>query len=219
MKLNQTGKDNPFWKGGKSTYNCLECGKEFKAYASERARGGAKFCSAECGYENKRRRVKCNCESCGKEVEKKRHEYDREERHFCSNVCFGKWASHNLVGENNHSYGKKFSYEHRKKIGDGTRGEKHYNWKGGTKSKNQQIRKQMDYRDWRTMVFGRDVYTCQLCGQKGGYLEAHHILGFASYPECRFKVDNGITYCKEGHDIIGCIEKAGDIFQPLPAHI
>ena len=205
--LNQTGENNPFWKGGKHTYNCFECGNEFEAHKSEHDRGGAKFCSKECGYKNKRRRVKFDCEICGKEVEQRKYDYDRNKHHFCSYKCSGIWTSENLIGGNNHNYGKKFAYEHRKKIGDSCRGEKNWRWKGGVKSENEQIRNRMDYKDWRTAVFERDNYTCQRCLDRNGfgkaiYLEAHHIIPFAVAIEERFEADNGATLCKPCHDYI-----------------
>jgi len=36
------------------------------------------------------------------------------------------------------------------------------------------IRYLSEYNNWRTEVFKRDNYTCQECGQQGGYLESHH---------------------------------------------
>ena len=44
-----------------------------------------------------------------------------------------------------------------------------------------------EYKAWRETILRRDRYTCQLCGQKGGKLEVHHIrqIGRAS---CRERV-------------------------------
>ena len=201
----QKGELNPYWKGGKTTYQCLECGADFQSYASERARGGAQFCSRECWHENKRRRVVYDCETCGCDVEKRQFEYDRENHHFCSTKCAGIWKSVNRAGENSHLFGIPKSHEHRKKLADAQRGDKHYNWKGGMKIENQRIRNQMDYREWRTKVFERDDYTCVRCGSRNGNgkridLESHHILAFADYPEERFAEDNGVTWCLECHD-------------------
>jgi len=80
------------------------------------------------------------------------------------------------------------------------KGSNHYNWKGGITSLNQKIRDSIEYREWKDAVFGRDMYTCQMCGKKGCYLEAHHIKLFSKYPKLRFKIENGITLCKKCHN-------------------
>lgn len=56
-----------------------------------------------------------------------------------------------------------------------------------------------EYNEWRKAVFQRDNFTCQRCGQRGGRLQAHHIKAWAKYPELRYDVANGITYCVECH--------------------
>lgn len=56
-----------------------------------------------------------------------------------------------------------------------------------------------EYHEWREAVYLRDNFTCQLCGQVGGQLEAHHIRPFATYPSLRYEISNGITLCKECH--------------------
>lgn len=57
----------------------------------------------------------------------------------------------------------------------------------------------LEYVEWRKSVFERDHYTCAICGQVGGELNAHHIRPFATHEELRFDIDNGITLCKECH--------------------
>lgn len=71
---------------------------------------------------------------------------------------------------------------------------------------NQSERRSAPYIAWRNSVFSKDNYTCQGCGDhnypgRGGsvYLEAHHIKSWASYPELRYEVSNGITYCRDCH--------------------
>lgn len=56
-----------------------------------------------------------------------------------------------------------------------------------------------EYADWREKVFESDNYTCQVCGQCGGELTAHHIKSFKNHPELRTDVNNGVTLCLECH--------------------
>lgn len=84
------------------------------------------------------------------------------------------------------------------------RGENHPQWKGGVTSAYKTIRKSSEYIAWRTAVFERDHYTCQICGLKPGMgkrvdLQADHIKPFAMYPELRFELTNGRTLCIPCH--------------------
>ena len=74
------------------------------------------------------------------------------------------------------------------------------NWKGGVTNENQQIRRSPEGVAWRKAVFGRDCFTCQICGQVGGTLHADHIKPFAYYPDLRTELSNGRTLCKECHE-------------------
>ena len=78
-------------------------------------------------------------------------------------------------------------------------GEKYWNWKGGITPELKMLRNSSMYKIWREIIFLRDNFTCQECGQFGGFLEAHHIKSFALFPELRFKINNGITYCTKCH--------------------
>ena len=59
-----------------------------------------------------------------------------------------------------------------------------------------------EYKDWRNEVFERDNYTCQMCGKRGGVLNAHHIKAYKSYPKLRYSVKNGMTLCEKCHKSI-----------------
>lgn len=76
------------------------------------------------------------------------------------------------------------------------RGENHWNWKGGVTKR---LVTQVEYKQWRMSVFLRDNFTCQFCGLRGVYLEAHHIKTWKNYPELRYVIDNGVTLCRECH--------------------
>jgi 5-methylcytosine-specific restriction endonuclease McrA len=85
-----------------------------------------------------------------------------------------------------------------KRIRQETHRSKIYPEREGTREKhNSDFR----YADWRTAVFERDNYTCQIrsCGIRGGSLHAHHIKEWAVFPLFRYEVWNGITLCKECH--------------------
>lgn len=67
---------------------------------------------------------------------------------------------------------------------------------------NQESRFTTEYKLWRDAVYARDEYTCQYCGQVGGKLNAHHILPYASYPELRTSIENGVTLCVKCHKAV-----------------
>lgn len=103
--------------------------------------------------------------------------------------------------------------EVRRKMGLSRSGDKNPNWKGGITALTEQIRKCFKYRQWTSDVFTHDDFTCQECGQRGGYLNAHHIKSFGlilqyyeittlgEALECAelWNINNGITLCEECH--------------------
>jgi len=99
--------------------------------------------------------------------------------------------------------GKKISASKMGKPQPWNRGEKNYLWKGGITPINTAIRESLEYEEWRRSVFERDNYTCQGCGQVGGYLEADHIKPFSIYIDLRFELSNGRTFCKLCHIKLG----------------
>ena len=106
---------------------------------------------------------------------------------YCSKECF-------YIGSKGQRRSVKTEFKKGEKIGS-----VHPNWKGGVTSENEKFRKTPVYKIWRDAVFGRDYYTCQKCGEKGGYLHAHHIKPFALFPESRLDITNGKTLCKKCH--------------------
>jgi hypothetical protein len=85
---------------------------------------------------------------------------------------------------NKYNLGRTPSKETRKKLSDSNKGSKHWNWKGGITPRSMNS---IEHKQWRTFVFERDNYTCQMCGDDvGGNLEAHHIFEFSKYKCLRF---------------------------------
>jgi len=136
-----------------------------------------------------------------------------ESRKGNKNPMYGKHLSEETkkkLSEKNKE--KKLSFEHKKKISESHKGKRHTLKTREKISKTKRslrnnnitleyllIRKRLEYRLWREAVFARDNFTCQKCGQKNIYLNAHHIKNYAQYPELRFAIDNGITLCKICH--------------------
>ena len=51
----------------------------------------------------------------------------------------------------------------------------------------------------RSNLLKRDDFTCQLCGKRGGTMNADHIKPFAYFPELRTSIENGRTLCEPCH--------------------
>jgi 5-methylcytosine-specific restriction endonuclease McrA len=80
------------------------------------------------------------------------------------------------------------------------RGPACHSYKDGRLAERRGDRFSAEYKRWRYDVFLRDRFACQVCGDaRGGNLVAHHLKGFADFPELRFVVANGITLCEPCH--------------------
>lgn len=113
---------------------------------------------------------------------------------------------------------KPFSSEWKANIGKShiglSVGAKGSNWKGGITPLRKLIRDHFKTRQWRSDVFQRDDYTCQICLEKGGKLQADHypksfkqifndnnIKDLIQAVECEefWNLNNGRTLCYECH--------------------
>jgi 5-methylcytosine-specific restriction endonuclease McrA len=63
----------------------------------------------------------------------------------------------------------------RKKISIANSGSNCGAWRGGVNGLNELLRKCRHFRDWRSIIFNRDKFTCQDCKVVGGLLHPHHI--------------------------------------------
>ena len=60
-------------------------------------------------------------------------------------------------------------------------------------------RRNKELKKWAKLVKEKYDYTCDICKKRGGYLESHHLNGYASYPDSRYDLNNGVCLCKECH--------------------
>lgn len=120
------------------------------------------------------------------------------------------------IGHPGYFKGKHHTLEVRLKMSEGMKGERSPFWKDGRAPLTYRIRNSFKYRQWRSDVYTRDDFTCQKCGRRGCYLEAHHApLAFADVLELNdvrtyeqamdcaelWNINNGTAYCRKCHDL------------------
>lgn len=54
---------------------------------------------------------------------------------------------------------------------------------------------------WAQQVKQRDFFTCQVCGRQDQPLESHHLNAWASFPDQRYDIDNGVCLCITCHEM------------------
>lgn len=84
--------------------------------------------------------------------------------------------------------------------------EKNPAWRGGASLSE---RTTPEYEEWRQNVLRRDSYCCQVCADSKD-LEVHHLNAFASFPEQRNDVNNGICLCWTCHKLFHMECGSGD---------
>jgi 5-methylcytosine-specific restriction endonuclease McrA len=89
--------------------------------------------------------------------------------------------------------------------------------RGRKTSLDKTIRHSFEYKQWRTSIFERDNYTCQICGIRGRDLQADHIKPFAVLLQIHsidslvkslscnelWNINNGRTLCVQCHKKTG----------------
>lgn len=215
---------------------CVVCGKTFKTYPSRIKRGDPKYCSMECYQIAHSAHETHICPTCGKPFVVQLYIVREGRGKYCSKSCYdiaqtgsgnpmyGKpqseeWAMKHgagIRGEKHYNYGKHLPLDVRIKIGANNKRENNHNWKGGFTPLKTQIRNCFKMMEWRREVFKRDDYTCQVSGQYGGSLHAHHIVKLsillAAYniktleeaENCKelWDINNGLTVSKIVHQMI-----------------
>lgn len=95
-----------------------------------------------------------------------------------------------------------------------SRGEKHYNWKGGVSNVWNKLWATPEYKAWRLAVLERDGFKCVACSRSDRTLHTDHIMPFKLFPELRFELSNGRTLCGSCHKKYGSETKNGKIYKP-----
>lgn len=206
------GPENPNWKNA-GWHICETCGGKYHSYNKSR-----RFCSKECHGRSPEMRDrlarmakspkptlrgrKHTCPRCGVTVPVLVQKSNRQPCEKCR--VYGKRsirACQRCGAEFRSTQSKKFCGPacRRAAQADRQRGDASHLWKGGKTSEAMVIRNSKDYAEWRSAVFAADGYSCQMCGQRGGKLAAHHILPFRDCPELRVEVSNGISLCWPCH--------------------
>ena len=155
-------KDGTFKKGVEHPYiSNLDLGREWKKahkMTDEQKRERGWY------YKGKDKWYWKNCDYCDKEYHK------AWSAQYCSKSCMRLDKPIVLRGDDNPAKRP----EVREKIAKAHRGANSSNWKGGLTPLKKNIRDSWKYREWRSAVFERDNYTCQLCDERGCELNADH---------------------------------------------
>ena len=196
--------------------NCLICDKEFQIGAWDIKYGRGKYCSKACKHQGQRTGKHLNCDACGKRYWVLNSRIELYDQHYCSVECRGVGLSEqSRTTKTCEACGNEydvvnsqapFSKTCSRKC-DGIRKRTIYkgagspSWKGGLTDINMRLRGTIGYQEWRTAVFERDDYSCRCCGRPSkADIMAHHLNGFANFPDQRLDVDNGVTLCKRCHN-------------------
>jgi len=174
--------------------NCKKCNKLFLTKPYRVAGGKGIYCSLKCAQFGKKqlpKTIKKRAEAL-KVVLKGKHCNPKTE--------FKKGHSFYKGGEKGWFKKGCISQRKNKKYIE-ISGNKHWNWKGGITPLHNKIRNSLEYKLWSDSVWNRDNNRCQKCSENRlEKLVAHHILNFAQFPELRFAIDNGITFCRKCHN-------------------
>lgn len=143
------------------------------------------------------------CQTCGKTITKeavlckscsqsgiKNHKYKEGltiKNKICSN-CNNKTTSRKYLGLCQTCYLKTLT------------GEKNPNYRHGHYTK--RFESNLIYKNWKLNIFKKNNFRCVLCNtNKSGQLQAHHILPKRDFPDFVFELWNGVTLCKECHEL------------------
>lgn len=130
-------------------------------------------CSKRCARLYSIEYTEIKCGNCGKPIRVSINNTAFLRKQFCSKKCASCKQSEKMIGDNNP------------------------NWRGGTP---QPYDRGRNWQSQSRKARERDMYTCQLCGQKG--ICVHHIIPYRNFNgdwKTANKLDNLITLCIRCH--------------------
>lgn len=215
----------------KISIQCRNCKKGFLVFSYRK--DSAKVCGRDC----KKPEIILNCETCKKDFSV--WYFRKDKARFCSLSCrrHDEDTLKRILLSNSD---RKWNNEQREKFSNSMKGrrpknldtllaidrngeknpmlkrpkELHWSWKGGITKLNSLIRRCFKYRNWRLDIFKRDDWTCKICSNKGGALNADHYpklfseitkeyniksLNEAFNCEELWDINNGRTLCVDCH--------------------
>lgn len=194
---------------------CIKCGNNFET--TRKYMNRRKYCSISCAR-SKLNILNTKC-PCGKNITTK-----NQDKKYCSLSCRSKYRQREGIyslQKHKHSciicnkyfskyraskYCSRNCYkEHCKtleyRIKESLKHTKETVFNGFRQKNRMKEMGRKEYIKWRKAVLARDNYICQKCNAINK-LEAHHIKPYATFPELRFEVSNGIIYCEKCHQAI-----------------
>jgi len=101
------GKESPFYKGGKISNICIDCGKAFKVFPSQsNAYTRCSNCRGKGPWGKDGRHTFVDCAWCDKKKKVKLSQVQNNKTglFYCDHECYAKWLSENISGEKNPRY-------------------------------------------------------------------------------------------------------------------
>ena len=160
---------------------CTRCNKELPLDNFNVRKGKPFSWCKECEREYNNNRYNHICIDCGKEFRSGRK--NSKICIECKNKIFAQRGKEILNNLNSNQYGSN-----------------NPNWNPNlTEEERKNKRDNKTYREWRTKVFERDCWTCQITGIKGKKIVAHHLQSYANNKELRYDINNGVTITEDIH--------------------
>jgi len=181
---------------------CKQCDRTFSQFQSlissrcPTCRANSFFCKVPDSYYSPKGKIRIQliCQECGRRYKVlpsrqwTNKKYGKEQRKYCSTEC--QYKAQKLFWN---------SDQERKQRSERSHGEKNGNWRGGRCTYQQLLRATRIYKEFVQIVYRRDKYICQECGQVGGKLCVHHIKSVAQHPWLVMDFDNVETLCHACH--------------------